>query len=263
MRNKKLRLDLLTTLDPQPCFQAQYQASVDSLTQYIKSSLANTLHSLYVSGNIARRCAKDKSAIELTLIINLPLTATEKSALNQIKWRIEQANNPINQVFIDVVLLVEAIDFKNIFYWGFFLKHDAVCLSAINVADSFGRFEMSLDIIKAMIIKRTARFALVRQKILHTTQWSIQLDAAQQAADILIRASFALVAHKEQRWEDELEICANCFLAHYPKKDLEIKRLFYLIDQKKVAKRAVIDLIDQFKTWLDKEQTLLSYTQDT
>ncbi len=78
------------------------------------------------------------------------------------------------------------------------------------------------------------RMRELRQKIALATKWGTQLDAAQDAAEKLINASFGLVAYKEQKWAHDLVSASEAFLAHYPDKSLEIERLFYLVERKRV-----------------------------
>lgn len=244
---------LLPELDNEGPFQTAYVEPVATAIRQIQAATGELLHSLYLSGDVALRKAGDRADLPLTLVCIRSLNVQEYAALNTVRWRIEQSSEAINRVLIDVVPLKDATDLANIFRWGFFIKHCAVCLCGDNLGKSFGHFEVSWEVSKAMNDDLSARLKELRQKVALATKWGSQLDAAQEAAERLIRASFGLVAHREQKWEFALKPASETFLAHYPDKAVEIERLFYLVERKPVKKRAVVALMDSFGEWLKSE----------
>lgn len=247
------RAGLLSVLDGERPFQAGYASVVVFAVGQIKAGLGTVLHSLYLSGEVARREAAEKSDIELTLMVTRQLTVHEYSMLSTIKWRIEQSNQVVKRVLFTVVCRQDAINFTHIFRWGFFFKHCAICVEGENIASSFGHFEVSWEVAKAMNADFARCLAALTQKIVLANKVESQLDAAQEAAKCLIKASFGLVAHKQGCWEENLQRCSQYFLEYYPEKQQEITRLFYLLDRKPVKKRAVLPLLTQFTIWLQAE----------
>lgn len=253
MYQNKPRGGLLPELDNEQPFQSEYVEPIATALRQIKGVIGDTLHSLYLSGDIARRQAREVADLPLLLVTTRALNVQEFSALNTVKFRIEQSSDAIKRVQMDVVPLKDVTDLGNIFRWGFFIKHCTVCLSGENLARSFGHFEVSWEVAKAMNGDLSSRMRELRQKIALATKWGTQLDAAQDAADKLIKASFGLVAHKEKKWAHDLQTAAETFLLHYPDKSVEIERLFYLIERKPVKKRAVVALMDSFGAWILSE----------
>ncbi|PKF50663.1 hypothetical protein [Enterovibrio nigricans] len=247
------RRGLLPELDSQAPLQADFIAPVANGLRQIDAVLEDVIHSIYLSGDVAQRTAENSADLEFTLVTNRVLNVQEYSSLNTIRWRVEQSGEAVKSVSFNVVPLKEITNFANIFRWGFFLKHCAICLKGDNLADSFGHFEVSWEVSKAMNDDLQPRLKELRQKIALATKWGTQLDAAEEVAKRLIRASFGLVAHKTHAWEENVERCSAAFLEHYPDKSLEIERLFYLIQRKPVKKRAVVALMDAFGAWVSEE----------
>ncbi|USH03890.1 hypothetical protein K6Q96_07840 [Grimontia kaedaensis] len=254
MYKNKPRGGLLPELDNERPFQTDYVEPIAASVRQIQSAMGDELfHSLYLSGDVARREAGETADLSLLFVCKRTLNVQEHTALNTVRWRIEQSSDAIKRVLIDAVPLKEVTNLANIFRWGFFLKHCAVCLSGDNLSKSFGHFEVSWEVSKAMNDDLAVRLKDLRHKIAIATKWGPQLDAAQEAAERLIRASFGLVAHKERKWEFDLKPASEAFLSHYPDKLLEIERLFYLIERKPVKKRAVVALMDDFSAWVESE----------
>lgn len=247
------RAGLLDVLDAKSPFQAGYLEIIAFAVCQIKGGVGAKCHSVYLSGDVARRAAEQTADIELTLVVTRALTASEYLSLNSIKWRIEQSSKAVKRAVLDVVIHKDVIDLRHIFHWGFFFKHCTVCLLGENIANSFGHFEMSWEVAKAMNQDVARRVCALGQKIVLANKWETQLDASQDAATLLIRACFGLVARKEQCWEDNLPRCAQYFLVHYPEKQQEMDRLFYLVERKQVKKRAVVQLLDELSAWLQFE----------
>ncbi|CZF82532.1 hypothetical protein [Grimontia marina] len=254
MYQNKPRGGLLPELDNEKPFQPVYVEPIAAATRQIQSAMsAELFHSLYLSGNVARREAGETEDLTLLLVSTRSLNVQEYAALNTVRWRIEQSSDAVKRVLIDVVPLKEITNLANIFRWGFFLKHCAVCIAGDNLSKSFGHFEVSWEVSKAMNDDLARRLKDLRHKIAIATKWGAQLDASHEVAERLIRASFGLVAHKVQKWEFDLKPASEAFLAYYPDKSLEIERLFYLIERKPVKKRAVVALIDSFSAWVESE----------
>ncbi|WP_028025423.1 hypothetical protein [Enterovibrio calviensis] len=253
MYKAKPRSGLLAEIERESPLQTDYVEPLAAAVRQIRGVLGDTLHSLYISGDIAHRCAGASADFEFTLVTSRALNVQEYASLNTIRWRIEQSSDAVKRVEFDVVPLKEVTALSNIFKWGFFIKHCALCVSGDNLADSFGHFEASWEVSKAMNSDLAGKLKELRQKVAVATKWGTQLDAAEDAAKRLIKAAFGLVASKEGRWEHDLRACADAFLASYPEKSVEIERLFYLIERKPVKKRAVVALMDEFGQWVQSE----------
>ncbi|MGF1766274.1 hypothetical protein L4D06_02635 [Enterovibrio makurazakiensis] len=253
MYKVKPRSGLLAEIDRKTPLQTDYVEPTAAAVRQIGGLLGHTLHSIYISGDVAQRCAGSSADFEFTLVTSRALNVQEYTSLNTIRWRIEQSSDVVKRVEFDVVPLKDVTALVNIFKWGFFLKHCALCMSGDNLADSFGHFEVSWEVSKAMNDDLAGKLKDLRQKVAVATKWGSQLDAAEEAAKRLIKAAFGLVASKEGRWEHDLQICADAFLVSYPEKNVEIERLFYLIQRKPVKKRAVVALMDDFGQWVLSE----------
>ncbi|MFD2176796.1 hypothetical protein [Veronia pacifica] len=254
MYKAKARAGYLPELDNRSPFQSNFDSAVKASIQYLEAYLGDNLHSLYLSGDIALRCVEgEKAVMKLTAVVHQELSTQEFVGLNTVRNKYCRAYPQITQLHIECIPHNRIVDLSNIFRWGFFLKHCAVCVAGKNLAEGFGHFEVSWEVAKAMNNSLCSQLSILRRKVAQSTKWGQQLDAASEAAELLIRAAFGLVAHKEKVWEHALKGCSVRFLKHYPDKSTEMERLFFLVERKRVAKRAVVTLIDDLGDWIRSE----------
>ncbi|MGF1759782.1 nucleotidyltransferase domain-containing protein [Photobacterium sagamiensis] len=244
----------LPVLDGKTPFQQEYVPVLLDAVKQLRAGFGASLHSIYLFGSIARREAVlGQSDLNLTLILHRPLTVSEQSLLNTIKWRISTYHTDVPSVEIKVGYLSEVLSLDAIFKWGFWIKHCCLCLYGEDLSTRFGCFEPSWDVAKAFNGDIKDELAVYRQKIMKTKVVSNYLEYCQHIAKKMLRSCFSLVMHREKRWAHTSEGCAEAFLKYYPDKSLEIERLFTLISGTQVPKRAALFLLDQFGGWIVAE----------
>ncbi|QIR06057.1 hypothetical protein [Salinivibrio costicola] len=241
--------------------QSEFIPVMVKAIKQLRALIGKRLHSVYVSGDIVwRRATVGESVLHLTVVCHQPLTLDQSSAMNTLLWRIKTSHSKvIDGCHIDTVTVSQVRDLAEIFHWGFFFKHRAMCLYGQDLSESFGHFEASWEVAKAMNPDLSGKLARAKHKIQAATTWNTQLTAAQRIADTLIRGAFGLVLHKEGTWTESLPECAELFIKHYPAKQQAIERLFILLDRKPVKKRAVMMLLNDFGDWLIKEYARIDF----
>ncbi|SIN87451.1 hypothetical protein [Salinivibrio sp. ES.052] len=227
----------------------------------LRRLLGNRLHSVYISGDLVwRRAVVKESVLSLTVVCQQALTLDQSNALNTLLWRLKTSHHKIiNDCHIDIVTTSHVRDLSQVFHWGFFFKHRAICLYGQDLSVSFGLFEASWEVAKAMNPDLSGKLARAKQKVTAASTWNTQLNTAQWIADTLIRGAFGLVMHKEGRWSESLEECAEAFIKHYPAQKTTVERLFILLERKPVKKRAVMTLLNDFGDWLIKEYARIDF----
>jgi hypothetical protein len=242
-------------------FQSEFIPVMIKAVKQLRGLLGKRLHSVYVSGDIVwRRAVVKESVLSLTVVCQHALTLDQSNALNTLLWRLKTSHSKvISDCHIDIVTVSHVRDLSQIFHWGFFFKHRAICLYGQDLSASFGLFEASWEVAKAMNPDISDKLARAKQKITAATTWNTQLNTAQSIADTLIRGAFGLVLHKEAYWSESLNECADAFIKHYPDKKMAIERLFILLERKPVKKRAVMTLLNDFGDWLIKEYARIDF----
>ncbi|MEJ2763689.1 nucleotidyltransferase domain-containing protein [Photobacterium sp. MCCC 1A19761] len=244
----------LPVIDGTTPFQDEYLPVLLDAVKQLKAGLGKNLHSIYVHGSVARRAARPgKSDLNLTLILERPLNASEQSVLSTLRWRIASHHPIIPQVDLKVGDLAEVLSLDAIFSWGFWLKHCCLCLYGDNLASRFGCFEASWDIAKAMNGDIKAELGEYRTKIMATKVVANYLDYCEAVARKMLWSCYSLVMHREQRLALSLPQCADAFLRHYPDKILEIERLFILVERTQVPKKASLFMVESFGGWIAAE----------
>lgn len=246
--------NLLSEPDRRSAFQPEFMPVMAAGLKQLKALAGRQFHSLYVSGEVLTRQASPESCtLVFTLVISSPLNLKQVSALNTVLWRIKASHTAIKDIEIQTASLSEIKDLSNIFYWGFFLKHCAVCIHGDDLSLTFGHFEASWEVAKAMNPKIQTSLNDAKKKIASAKQWSTQLHTTEVIASKLIHGAFGLVLHREGVWYETPAQCAEVFLKYYPDQALWVSRLFMLLERKPVKKRAVIHLLDNFGDWLVQE----------
>lgn len=244
----------LPVIDGNTPFQEEYLPVLLAAVKQLKAGLGKNLHSIYVHGSVARREARPgKSDLNLTLIVEKPLNASEQSVLSTLKWRIASHHPVIPEVTLKAGDLTEVLSLEAIFRWGFWLKHCCLCLYGDDLASRFGCFEASWDIAKAMDGDIKAELSEYRTKIMATKVVKNYLDYCEAVARKMLWSSFSLVMHREQRLALSLQQGAEAFLRYYPDKAVEIERLFILVERTQVPKKASLFMIESFGGWLVDE----------
>ncbi|PSW03762.1 hypothetical protein C9I89_16670 [Photobacterium lipolyticum] len=244
----------LPVLDGQTPFQQEYVPVLLDAVKQLRAGFGGALHSIYLFGSVARREAVwGQSDLNLTLILHRPLTDSEQSLLNTIKWRIPTYHTDVPSVEIKIGYLSEVLSLDAIFKWGFWIKHCCLCLYGEDLSTRFGCFEPSWDVAKAFNGDIKDELTVYRQKIMKTKVVSNYLEYCQYIAKKMLRSCFSLVMHREKCWAHTSEQCAEAFLNYYPDKSLEIERLFTLINGTQVPKRAALFLLEQFGSWIVTE----------
>lgn len=244
----------LPVIDGTTPFQDDYLPVLLDAVKQLKAGLGNNLHSLYVHGSVARREARrGQSDLNLTLVLERPLKASEQSVLSTLKWRIASHHPVIPAVTLKVGDLTEVLSLEAIFSWGFWLKHCCLCLYGDDLASRFGCFEASWDIAKAMDGDIQTELSDYRAKIMATKVVKNYLDYCEAVGRKMLWSCFSLVMHREQRLVLSLQQCADVFLRYYPEKALDIERLFILIGRTQVPKKASLFMIESFGGWIVAE----------
>lgn len=241
----------LTVINPAVPFQQEYQRIIKELVQAFEGELKGNLHSIYLYGSVARKCAvPGTSNIDLVVVTHRPTNERFKTLLSTIKWRFKKAYPFVTELSMRFPLATEVLDIENVITWGFMLKHCCVCIYGDDLATRYGDFEPSWEIGKFWNMDVSDWVSHYRKKIAQTTNKEELIKHQITIAKKLLRASYSLIMHKDKGWYDNPSECGARFLKYYPEKQLEIERLNILLSGRDIPKRSVIGLLDDFGSWL-------------
>ncbi|RWX57482.1 nucleotidyltransferase domain-containing protein [Photobacterium chitinilyticum] len=244
----------LPVLDGETPFQQDYMPVLLDVIKQLKAGLVDSLHSVYVFGSVARREAKaGMSDLNLTVIVQRPLTTSEQSVLSTIRWRITSRYSAVSDVELKVGVIGEVLSVGAIFTWGFWLKHCCICLYGDDLSTRFGGFEPSWDIAKSLNGDIKDELSNYRKKVMATKVVQNYLDYCEYIGKKMLWSCFSLVMHREQMLALSIEQCAEVFLKYYPEKEQEVERLFVLVSRQQVPKKATLFMIDSFGGWIVSE----------
>ncbi|WP_299015349.1 nucleotidyltransferase domain-containing protein [uncultured Photobacterium sp.] len=244
----------LPVLDGEMPFQQEYLPALLDAVKLIKAGLGKALHSIYVHGSVARRQARPgKSDLNLTVIVQRPLNASEQSVLSTVRFRVASRHPAVTAVDFKIGAMEEVLSLESIFTWGFWLKHCCICLYGDDLSTRFGCFEASWDIAKSLNGDIKEELQIYRKKIMSTKVMQNYLEYCEHIARKMLWTCFSLVMHREQTLALSVEQGAEIFLKYYPDKELEIERLFILAAGNQVPKKASLFMIESFGGWIVSE----------
>ncbi|MCL9783405.1 nucleotidyltransferase domain-containing protein [Vibrio sp. S4M6] len=244
----------LSTLDPNEPYQLEYQPVVADLKKCLVSGVGSNLHSLYIYGSVAQKCAKpNQSNIDVIVITHRPVDENWSTIFNTIKWRFQKEFPFITEVSLKKALAHEVASLESLFSWGFMLKHLSVCIHGEDLSECFGEYVPSWEIAKYWNMDIEEWLTLYRQRIVTTENKEALVKVQQAIAKKLLRASYTLVMHKDKQWFDDPQLCGQHFLNYHPDKKVDIERLGILLSGRLIAKRSVVGILDSYGSWLVKQ----------
>ncbi len=240
-------------IDPNVPFQPEYQPVVDDLVRFIRGGVGKNLHSIYVYGSVANKCAKKGlSNLDVVVVTQQGEIENRATVMNSIKWRFKQSFPFVREISLQTVDVATVTDLENIFVWGFILRHLAVCVHGENLGECFGDFETNWEIAKNWNMDVEEWISVYRKKIAEAKTLNEQIFHQSTIAKKLLRASYSLIMYKDKRWFNHPIACGQAFLHYHPEKQKEVERLGILFSGKPVPKRSVIGFIDSYGAWLAK-----------
>ncbi|PSV40232.1 hypothetical protein C9J41_17135 [Photobacterium sp. GB-50] len=244
----------LPVLDELTPFQAPYMPVLLALVKQLQAEFSEQIHSIYLNGSVAARCAiTERSDLNITLVVNRSLSASEHRVLDSLCQQIAYRYNVITQVDLTVVTRDEVMTLASIFKWGFWFKHCSVCLYGDSLATQFGLFEPSWEIAKAFNSDIKTVLADCRSKIMATKSVTEYNALCRKVGKKMLRSCFMLVAHRTSSLAYSEQQCADFFLHFYPDKTVDIERIQILINGPQVPKRAALFLVEHVGNWIVAE----------
>ncbi|WP_070965475.1 nucleotidyltransferase [Vibrio sonorensis] len=245
---------LLSPIDSKEPLQAEYEPVVKDLVGYLKGGLGDNLHSVYICGSVARKCAvPHQSNVDIVVITHDVFTQEKTTLFNTIKWQFQRRYPFVTELAFKTALAKEVASLDSLFSWGFMLRHTSICVYGENLAECFGDYEPSWEIAKHWNMDVKDWVAVYRHRIARAANAEEQIKAQVAIAKKLLRASYSVVMPKDKRWFDSPVKCGEVFLQYHPEKKVEIERLGILLGQRCIPKRSVVGLLDGFGQWLVKE----------
>lgn len=245
------KLSIINSTAP---YQKEFEPVINALITHLRAAAGASIHSIYLFGSVARREAiVGKSNLDVTIVTQVALTPKQQTALNTIKWRFNTQYPQITEIAFNIGDMKEVLDLDFIFSWGFWLKHCNVCIFGDDLATRFGTFEPSWEIAKNMNMDVGQWLSTYRTKMISATTVEAQIDPQIKLAKKILRSCYSLVMHKDKGWYDSPVECGEKFLEYYPDKALEIERMNILLQGRRIPKRSVIALFDEFGRWIVDE----------
>lgn len=235
-----------------------YQAPIQD---FIKPTLQEALlalikilpqiHSTYLYGSAAKGSAiEGKSDIDLTIILNSPLTPNQQDLLSQLQETLQSQYPKITKIDFDFGLLEEALDKKEFYRWGYWLKHCCRHLQGENLQEQFPEFKPSLIIAKAL--NQDYQQAVLKDLALLQDGENVQQKILKnQICKRLIRASNITRPKEEHQWPYELSDYRELFQKWHPQHLSQLDYFYHLLEKEQFSPKLLKTHAQDFITTLE------------
>lgn len=216
-------------------YQAPLQDFVKPILEETLLALSERLpqiHSIYLYGSAAKGTAiQGKSDLDLTIILHSPLNLQQQNNLCELQRTLPLKYPEITKIDFDYGLLKEALDEKELYRWGYWLKHCCRYLQGENLQEKFPIFTPSITI--ATELNRDYQEAtLTDLTALKNSTSSQQLILKNQICKRLIRASNITRPDTDHKWPYELIDYRKLFQQWHPEHLANLDYFYHLLTQK-------------------------------
>jgi len=131
--------------------QVEFKAVVADAIESIPAALGSLLTCLFLYGSVARGSAiPGKSDLDLTIVLTRHASDQERRVLEQLRLNLEDHHSEIVKVDFDVGVLTDVLDPANALSWGYWLKHECLCIYGNDLSQHFDAFLPSRAIAEAI-----------------------------------------------------------------------------------------------------------------
>lgn len=231
--------------------QLEFQQVVDDVINRLASRLGCLLHSAYVYGSVAQgKAVAGLSDLDICVILTHQAGNSECRLLSEIRKEIKSNHCVVSKVDFDVGSLSEVLAPKNLYSWGYWLKHHCRCIWGEDLSKRFSRFRPS----KAIALAVNGDFVSVLNDYMQRLTENDNVDEhkpiQKAAARKLIRSTNLLRSDDDTDWPDTLEACVVRFAKKYPMKESEIRYFLFESHNQMDKKENFIARLRTFMNWL-------------
>lgn len=235
-------------------FQPAFSQLVADVVQTLTTTFPDLIHSVYVYGSIIDATATERlSDLDLTVIYYLEPDADATAKIDVIKTVLEQDHPVVSKIDIDPGVLEEVMLPANGIRWGYWLKHQCVCVYGEDLRDRFEPFRPSRDIAIAVngdfLEVLNGYVALMKSTLKPAQRHVLQRSAARKA----IRSTNILREDNDQDWPVTLKELAEKFNDRYPALAEEMDYLLSISYRPRGDISVFTSRIITFTHWLNAE----------
>ena len=235
-------------------FQPAFSPLVSDAIQRLNAALPDLIHSVYVYGSLVDGSAVEtQSDLDLTLIYRREPDADEVAQTDAMKSSLEQDYPVVSKIDIDPGVLEDVMLPANVNSWGYWPKHDCVCVYGDDLRECFEPFRPSREIAIAVngdfLTVLNGYVALMKPTLEPAQRHGLQRAAARKA----IRSTNLLREENDRDWPVSLEELCEKFNDRYPALTEEMDYLLSISYRPRGDIMAFASRITTFAYWLNAE----------
>jgi uncharacterized protein len=230
----------------------EYKELIGACITALKSALPNLIHSIYVYGSVARGDAvREKSDLDLLVILTRKLTENERSALNKSLADLSaKYGSLVREVGVADCTYDEMLDTNNKYGWGAYLKILCVCVYGEDLSKKFGTFKLTSEIAIGFNGDIATDLQSAIRKIKDTVNDEEAGKIAATLARKLIRTCYSMVMTRAQVWTTKLSEQADIFIKYFPEKRTFVRTLQVWVVQPPHNRNDVVAILEGEGYWV-------------
>lgn len=230
------------------------QPAVDQARLKIGEAFQSELHSLYLYGSVASGKAQlGSSDLDLFLVFRESPQAHVQALATQLEAELTQKFLPdLREVGFALASLSEILGGDNQIGWGFFIKHQCVCLTGEDLAVKFPRYKPT----RAVAYGLNGDLSLEIEKTKNVLQSGLPEVVNKGMMSIsrkMVRTAFCLVIEEANCWTTDLSECVQIFSVYYPERESFVRRVLSFAQGSATDQTEFFFLLNDFGQWLSRE----------
>lgn len=222
--------------------QREFKMVVDQVVSQLVQRLPKQVDSIYLYGSVARgEAVIGCSDLDLSILLNTPLTAHHQQVFNEISASIPQTYSEISKLDIDPGYLYDVLKPREVYHWHFWLKHCCCCVWGKDHSVHFPRHKPSLAIAQAIngdlcnyLLKMQPEFASMSD-----------INVAKIIGKKLLRSAYYYVAEQDGSWYINLTQCAAVAKEYYPYHGADLDLAYQYAVGELTSKSGAIELFQR------------------
>lgn len=224
-----------------------YKKLLEEILDILKKCIGDKLHSVYIYGSVGRgEAVLGSSDIDLSVILTSPLTTLESTILNKQTMDFICSKTIIPKVDYDIGILDEACRDKNLYFWGFWLKHICTCIYGENLSIRFRKMKPNINICKSLNEDLIDTLNSYRKSIVEGDFDSNTLISVLKR---IVRGAYCLVSVRDNSWSINIQENLAIIKHYFPGGEFFGKVEQAFLNKESISHSEVLYYIDYFTIW--------------
>ena len=191
--------------------QVMFRPVIEEVIDLLKKHFGEVLHSVYVYGSIGRGTAvAGKSDLDLTVIVRKDV---QIDALKEETQGLLERHPEIIKVDYDIGMLGTVLSPKNLYEWGFWIRHVCSCINGFDLSHQFPDMKPDVRISHALNRDLSVQLRMAHEKLEAGEMTQMEKRSLVKR---MIRGAYLHVNVKDQSYASTIEDSLSILRLYFP-----------------------------------------------